>query len=99
MTRYEPCERETIIKMSDEDNGAQISTYQESVHRQILKLAEANPDIMDPVHIRNYSDGLSTNVAFPSDWISIRPPKRMNLSEAQKKIRTKRLKEYRGKAV
>jgi len=92
MSRHQPCERETIIEMNDEGNGTQISTYQESIHKRLVKLANENPGVIDPADIRKYTDGLSTNVAVPTYWISIRPSKRTNLSEAQKKIIVERLK-------
>lgn len=74
------------------DDTACISTGERAVKNRLAKLSEKYPS--ECVCVAQNRDG-SVYYRIPWRWLSIRPPKQMNLTDAQKAERAERLRQAR----
>lgn len=78
-------ERETIIIYNEAEKNAFIHTSSPSMKKKLDKIGKTEP-------VGDYCWKLEV----PKDWVVIKPPRKLNLTEAQRKERASRFK--RGEA-
>lgn len=79
--------KETSINHIDGDLICTISTAETAIKHRLMKLKAENEDVEI---IAENSDG-SILAHLPWGWITIKPPRRLKLTEAQRKARAERL--------
>lgn len=87
-------ERETIIRFDNESEMATVCTFQRGVQAQIVKLAKKHPTMVRIT--KTYADGDGVIAEMPKTWVgTMRPPKKVVLTEKQKKSRSDNMKANR----
>ncbi len=71
-----------------------ISSSEAQVIAHILKIAEEHPDDVHILKRPEENDGC-VYARMPFGFLKIKPPKHMNLSEEERRIRSERLRQHR----
>lgn len=83
LTKYE---METIINFNEEEQTAEIYTYNKSMKRKLEKYSKEKPNECKMVKIGNNDDSVKYSV--PKKWIKIYPPRKTkSLTEEEKRKR------------
>ena len=84
-------EMETIVNFNDAEPVASVYTLNKALQNRLAKLAAERPEecIADPD--ARLSDGMAVSYIVPKKWIKVSPPRKVVLSEEQKRILTARL--------
>ena len=85
---------ETACGYLTEDNLMWVSTDERKMITRMLKLAEQYPDEVQILEMPETNDGC-LYMKVPANWLLIRHPKKMNLSEEQKDAMRERLQKMR----
>lgn len=88
---------ETSIDYIDYDKAV-VSTDEPKWHRRIRAYKEEYPDQVRIKYAPETNDG-NMVAEVPVQWIQIRPPKRMNLSDEQRAVLAERMRNTRAKAM
>ena len=84
---------ETCFNATDREKGF-ISSDERRHITKIRKLQEANPDKVRIIKQPEENDGC-IYAEVPAEWFSIRPPKKMNLTDEQRQEISDRLRRIR----
>lgn len=76
-------EREVIIRFDDSTKTAQAYSCNKSWRDKLKKLQRENPH--DVKVISDNSSWGAYEIEFPKSWIKIKPPRKSNLTEEEKK--------------
>jgi len=77
LRNLQPCERETHISFSNEDDVAQAYTLNRSTQLRLLKLCEKYPDDIYSAGVYRDGDEPMT-FYFPKKWVKIRAPRKVS---------------------
>ena len=84
-------EQETTINMEAVSKTAEIYTCEPNMVRKLEKPAEAHPDEV----VLERPDEYGIIVRLPRKYISVRPPKKVNMSEEQRQEMSERMRLFR----
>ena len=88
--------KETAFDYMDVDDRATFCSSELRWINKIIKLSERFPDEVQIKHAPEDNDGVIV-AHLPKNWLRIAPPKKMALTEEQRKARAERLANGRKK--
>lgn len=88
--------KETAFDYVDVDDRATFCSSELRWINKILKLSEKYPDEVQITHYPENNDGVIV-AHLPKTWLKVAPPKKMDLSDEQRKARAERLANGRKK--
>ena len=83
-------ERETIINYNNEEDTANVYTWNKSLIKKLSALLFDDHDIQC-----KYADEECATFVVPKSWVKVSPPRKVNLSEEQKAERAERMRKAR----
>lgn len=83
-------ERETIIRYDNEDNTANVYTWNSTLIKKLSALLTERQDIQC-----KHSDEECATFIVPKSWIKVSPPRQVNLSDEQKAAAAERMRKAR----
>lgn len=73
-----PFEQETIILFNEQDQIADVQTYNSTLKRELSALCESHPEKVE--HVRSYEQG-GMYFTVPKAWINIKAPRKISESD------------------
>ncbi len=84
---------ETCFNYTDTETCYMSSDERKWINR-IIKLAKEHPDEVHIIKYPDYNDGC-IYATIPAKWVQVKPPRVVNMTDAQKEIASQRLRAYR----
>ena len=85
-------EKETSIWYSEENDICNFYTYNKALINRLNKLSAKYPEQCYIKRIISGEDARSAEFVVPKKWISIRPPRKLNLTDEERQAIGERLK-------
>ena len=82
-------EKETTILYNEADKECLIYTHQKKLISRLDKLCKQG--LCKEKHFINFEGAVAKEYIVPKNWVSIRPPKKINFTEEQRKRAAERL--------
>ena len=88
-----PYEKETSIWYNEEDDTANVYTYNVGLANRLTRLSKSKPDECKIKRVIDSDDSPSKEFIVPKSWVTVRPPKKMNLSKERREELSARAKQ------